>query len=142
MSDTGGGGMGGGDNWIGLNPGGWDDSTNQWGGMTDPAWGGPLPQSGWNTMQPPDSLPWWKDPKTADTMRALAGGLNTLKPMPDPNAAQVARQFPAVPPVPSVAVHQGSGGDVLSQYLQMLQQRQQQMRSQFLPKTTTGLLGG
>ena len=142
MSDTGGGGMGGGDNYTGF--GGWDDSTNQWasGDWNNlSALGSELPASKWNTMQP-GGTPWWQDPDTAATMRALSGGLNTLKPMADPNAAQVARQFPAVPAVPGVAVHQGSGGDVLSQYLQMLQQRQQQMRSQFLPKTTTGLLGG
>ena len=134
-------GMGGGDNYVGLGDDwGIDPTTASWmaANQGTPTWDG---SGQWDMGQS-----WWqRNTPSADdlkTIQQLTGGLNTLKPLTDPNAAQVARQFPAVPAVPGVAVHQGAGGDVLSQYLQMLQQRQQQMRSQFMPKTATGLLGG
>ena len=87
---------------------------------------------------------WWDQlntPENLARLNALKGGLTTLKPLADPNAANVARQFPGVPAVPPAGMHQGQGTDALQQYLQVLQARQQAMRSQFLPKTA-GLLGG
>ena len=125
---------GGGDNWTGLGGlgGGWDDSTNVWSGQ----WGdAALPRSPWNTESDP-TLPWWKDPKTAAQLKSLGTGMGGIKLLADPNAAG-ARPMAAAP-----GIHQGQGGgDALQQFLQALQQRQQAMRSQFMPKTA-GLLGG
>jgi hypothetical protein len=135
---------GNGDNYVGMPD---DDSFNvdpstlSWMGAHQgtPTWDG---SGNWDTSA---GQSWWQklqqDPKTLAQLNALKGGLTTLKPLADPNAAQVAQRFPAIPAVPQATLHPGQGIDALGQYLQALQQRQQQYRAQFLPKTA-GLLGG
>ena len=117
----------------GYTGGGWDDATNVWGGGAG-SWGDSTVPSAWNTMEPPSSS-WWSDPKTKAELKGLAQGLGGVKPLADPNAAN------ARPPFPQAGIHQGQAIDALGQYLQILQQRQQALRTQFLPKTA-GLLGG
>jgi len=105
--------------WMGANTGTptWDGS-GQW--DTGPSW--------WERNTP--------SPETLAELRGAQQSLGGIKPMADPNAAN------ARPMAPTPGMHQGQGGaDLLNQYLQILQQRQQQMRTQFLPKTA-GLLGG
>ena len=142
MSDTGGGGMGGGDNYTGLGDDDWgiDPTTASWmaANQGTPTWDG---SGQWDMGQS-----WWQrlqqgDPNALAQLRTMQGALSTLKPLADPNAAQVAARFPAIPAVPPAGLHSPQGNDALSQYLQVLQQRQQALRSQFLPKTA-GLLGG
>jgi hypothetical protein len=134
------GSAGGGDNYAG-GPDDWgiDQATSSWmnANQGTPTWD---PSGNWDTGQS-----WWErntpTPATMAQLNQLRSGLSSLKPMADPNAASVARQFPAVPTAPAAGIHQGQGADALQQYLQMLQARQQAMRSQFMPKTA-GLLGG
>jgi len=111
----------------------WDDDTNLWGGGG--SWGDTTVPSAWNTMAPPSASSWWNDPKTAAELKGLGQGIGAVKPPADPNAAS------ARPPFPQAGIHQGQAVDALGQYLQMLQARQQAVRTQFLPKTA-GLLGG
>lgn len=126
---------GGGDNYTGLgDEWGIDPSQASWmaANQGTPTWDG---SGTWDTGQS-----WWeRNTPSAATMQqinAMRGGLATLKPLPDAGSG-----MPARPPFPAPSMHQGQGTDALAQYLQMLQQRQQQMRTQFLPKTA-GLLGG
>jgi hypothetical protein len=131
---------GGGDNYTGLGDDwGIDPSTSSW--MADhagtPTWD---PSGTWDLGQN-----WWQrntpTPETLAQLRTLQGGLSALKPLPDPNAASVRGQFPAVPGIPPTNMHAPGAVDALQQYLQALQQRQQALRTQFLPRTA-GLLGG
>jgi hypothetical protein len=133
---------GNGDNYVGMSDDQFqiDPTTASWmaAHQGTPTWDG---SGTWDTGQSGQS--WWdrlNTPENAARLNALKGGL-ALKPLADPNAANVARQFPGVPAVPPAGMHQGQGADALQQYLQVLQARQQAMRSQFLPKTA-GLLGG
>ena len=121
---------GNGDNYAG----GWDDSTNVWAGGG--SWGDTTVPSAWNTMNPPSASSWWTDPKTQAELKGLGQGIGAVKPLADAGSG-----MPARPPYPAAGIHQGSSVDALGQYLQMLQARQQALRTQFLPKTA-GLLGG
>jgi hypothetical protein len=124
-------GMGGGDNYVGSpNDMDWDSwSPDQLVGGDTPLEGGERTQQGWLARLA-------ADPKTLAQLNSLRTGLGTLKTLPDPNAAA------ARPAMPAPSLHQGQSSDALAaQSLQILRQRQQQYRSQFLPKTA-GLLGG
>lgn len=124
----------------------WDDeATGEFGAMPGAWGGGALPNSNFNSMNsglpigdpfydtPP---PWWQDPKTQAELKGLSQGLGGVKPLADTGSG-----MPARPPYPAAGIHQGASVDALGQYLQMLQARQQALRTQFLPKTA-GLLGG
>jgi hypothetical protein len=137
MSGTAGGGdnyVGGQDDWQGIDP-----TMASWmaGHQGTPTWD---PSGNWDMGQS-----WWQrntpDPQTLAQINQMRGALTSLKPLSDPNAAQVARNFPAVPNIPAASMHQAQAPDAIAQYLQALQQRQQAYRAQFMPKVT-GLLGG
>jgi hypothetical protein len=99
---------------------------------------GPLtgdPMSGANTWGAADPSSGWFGKNTADTLDALSKGLGGLKPLADPMAAQ-ARQG-----APAGSFHPGEQPQLLTQYVNQLRERQQQLRSQFMPKVS-GLLGG
>jgi hypothetical protein len=139
------GSAGGGDNYVGMPdedvPFQVDPTTASWmaGHTGTPIWDG---SGNWD-MTGPQS--WWQrntpDPATLAQINQMRGALTALKPLPDPNAAQVSARFPAIPAVPAAGLHPAQGSDAIAQYVAAIQQRQQAYRSQFMPKVT-GLLGG
>ena len=120
--------MANGDDDFGVDP-----ATLAWmnANQGTPTWDG---SGTWDTGQSGQS--WWSDPKTAAELKGLGQGIGAVKPLADAGSG-----MPARPPYPAAGIHQGSSVDALGQYLQMLQARQQALRTQFLPKTA-GLLGG
>jgi hypothetical protein len=148
-----GGDQGGGDNYTGNLGGTWDIDPTQASWMAanqgTPTWD---PGGNWDMTQPQG---WWarnfgsldlSDPKTIAQLRQLQGSLQSgaagmgAPGMAGGGGVGAGSYFSPRPPMPSAQIHQGSPNDALAQYLQTLQQRQQQMRSMFLPKTA-GLLG-
>lgn len=114
--------------------GGLHDLTGGSGGVG--AFAGPLtgdPMVGENTWGADQS--WWDRFGSKDNMETLAKAAATLKPMADPMAASA-----RLPP-PGASYHPGSEPAMLGQYVDLLRQRQQQLRQQFMPKVS-GLLGG
>jgi len=102
------------------------------------AFAGPVtgdPMTGANTWGAADPAGGWFGKNSADTLNSLNKGLAGLKPLADPMAAQ-ARQG-----APAGSFHPGEQPQMLTQYVNQLRERQQQLRSQFMPKVS-GLLGG
>ena len=113
--------------------GGLTGSSSGVGALAGPLTGDPM--SGANTWGAADPSSGWFGKNSADTLGALSKGLAGLKPLADPMAAQ------ARPGAPAGSFHPGEQPQMLTQYVNQLRERQQQLRSQFMPKVS-GLLGG